>query len=61
MRFIANMEGKSGIIKKRKEKNREYLVMDMLEGRIGAYGHVLEMDRKEDPRKALNMKLNENT
>ena len=35
-------------------------MMDVLEGRIGLYRHVLEMNRKEDPRKALNMKLNEN-
>jgi len=35
-------------------------MMDVLEGRIGLYGHVLEMNRKEDPRKALNMRLNEN-
>ena len=35
--------------------------MDILEGRIGVYGHVLEMNRKEDPRKALNMKMNKNT
>jgi hypothetical protein len=32
--------------------------MDILEGRIGLYGHVLKMNRKEDSRKAMNMNVN---
>jgi hypothetical protein len=43
---------------KKKSSGAKGLMMEVLEVRIGLYGYVLEINRKEDPRKSLNMKLN---